>query len=753
MNQSSLTCRYSNVAKALKAVILTLLMIMLWQSALFSQGNFPGSTAGVRAGEATWIWYPGDYAIWLANKMQNRRTERGSFLPVFWKMDSHYVLVEFHKDFELKAPERVRIAAEGRFNIKIDGKALTGSPENIVMPSGKHRLSLKVFNQANVPAVFVSGDDVKSDSSWKVTFEDKEWIDASGKASDKSGTIYQSVGYWNFNSALQKPSQFHLRTKQKQAVKKEFLPDGSILLDFGQETFGYVRLKNITGKGVVRMYYGESREEALSRDSCETLDTIMLQHAVSGFDTMTASTKAFRYVQISTPKGLSIDDADMLYEYAPVTTRGSFSCSDTLINKIWQVANYTLHLNTREFFIDGIKRDRWIWSGDAYQSYLMNYYLFFDQPTVKRTLYALRGKDPVTSHINTIMDYSFYWFMGVKDYFEYTGDSALVRTIYPKMVTLMDYCLSRRNKDGFMEGLPGDWVFIDWADHLTKQGALSFEQLLFCQSLKTMAICARVSNDLKGAAEYSKLSNELTRKLFDVFWDQNRHAFIHSDIGGRSGEQVFRYTNMFALLLGYLDSAKQKEVVSHVLLNKQVQAIHTPYMRFYELEALCAAGKLNVVTGEMRNYWGGMLARGATSFWEQYDPAAKGAAQYAMYGRPFGKSLCHAWGASPIYLLGKYYLGVKPTSPGYQTYEVRPQLGGLKWIKGTVPSADGDIQVYCDAKKISVKSSGIIGVGTLIIQSKTPPTTVQGTIRKIQDGLYKVEILPDQQYVVNYVAM
>jgi hypothetical protein len=29
-----------------------------------------------------------------------------------------------------------------------------------------------------------------------------------------------------------------------------------------------------------------------------------------------------------------------------------------------------------------------------------------------------------------------------------------------------------------------------------------------------------------------------------------------------------------------------------------------------------------------------------------------------MYGRPFGKSLCHAWGASPIYLLGKYYLGV-----------------------------------------------------------------------------------------------
>lgn len=27
----------------------------------------------------TWIWYPGDYEIWLGNQMNNRRTERGAF--------------------------------------------------------------------------------------------------------------------------------------------------------------------------------------------------------------------------------------------------------------------------------------------------------------------------------------------------------------------------------------------------------------------------------------------------------------------------------------------------------------------------------------------------------------------------------------------------------------------------------------------------------------------------------------------------
>ena len=36
-------------------------------------------------GAQTWIWYPGDYEIWLGNQMNNRRTERGAFFPPFWK--------------------------------------------------------------------------------------------------------------------------------------------------------------------------------------------------------------------------------------------------------------------------------------------------------------------------------------------------------------------------------------------------------------------------------------------------------------------------------------------------------------------------------------------------------------------------------------------------------------------------------------------------------------------------------------------
>ena len=73
------------------------------------------------AQKATWIWYPGDFEINLANKMQNRRTDRNTFFPPFWKMDTHYVLMDFHKTFDLTAPEEITVYTEGTFNLKLDG--------------------------------------------------------------------------------------------------------------------------------------------------------------------------------------------------------------------------------------------------------------------------------------------------------------------------------------------------------------------------------------------------------------------------------------------------------------------------------------------------------------------------------------------------------------------------------------------------------------------------------------------------------
>jgi len=725
-----------NKAISLKHVlVIALLGIMLFGGA-------------AKAQKASWIWYPGDYEVWLSNKMQNRRTERGTFLPPFWKLDSHYVLTIFHKDFELAEPEDAKLYVEGQYNISLDGTTIRGYPKTIYIPAGKHRISLKVYNQANVPAIFVQGTHLVSDTSWLVTYEDKEWIDATGKTSDVSATKYLLAGSWDFNDPNVLPSTYHLPVAPQKAVRIDKNPH-HMFVDFGKETFGYIKLNGIKGKGKVSLYFGESPNEAIDTARCELADKIDIDQQ-SGDYTFTGS-RAFRYVSIYYDDNININDVSMLYEYSPVKQRGSFRCSDDEINKIWDVAAYTLHLNTREFFIDGIKRDRWVWSGDAYQSYLMNYYLFFDSPTVMHTLLALRGKDPVTSHINTIMDYTFYWFLGINDYYQYTGDKTFIQQNYPRMQSMMDFCLSRRDKDGLVQGQTGDWVFIDWADGLSKQGEVSFEQILLCRSLETMAQCAKIANDNAGAEKYAQIAAELKTKIFSYYWNDEKHALVHSRINGKPTDNVTRYANMFSIFFNYLDEDKKQDVKKYVLLNDNVPKITTPYMRFYELEALCAMGEQTYVLKQMKDYWGGMLKLGATSFWEEYNPAKSGADVYAMYGRPYGKSLCHAWGASPIYLLGKYYLGVKPLSPGYKDYIIEPNLGNLQWMQGTVPTPNGDIKVYASTKQIKVSADD--GLGILRFKSKSKPVCKQAEVNKKGNNVYELQVQKGQDLVVDYNAM
>ncbi|MDP4277376.1 MAG: alpha-L-rhamnosidase C-terminal domain-containing protein, partial [Bacteroidota bacterium] len=682
--------------------------------------------------------------LWLGNNLHNRRTERGTFFPPFWKMDSHYSLVEFSTELNLAEQETITICAEGRYNVKLDGKFYPGMPDNVLLPAGKHSLNIKVFCLDRVPALYVQGKTVATGPQWKATFEDKEWIDASGRTSGKSGTIYRHAGSWNFDTPSALPSAYKLPVSPMAAVSME--PKGiGMLVDFGKETMGFPLFQGVEGKGWIRIYYGESAEEAADTLHCETTDRIQVTASVAKLQVN--DSKAYRYLYIETDGGVTFKQISMLYEFAPVTERGSFRCSDTLLNRIWDVSDYTLHLTTREFFIDGIKRDRWVWSGDAYQSYLMNYYLFFDAPTVERTIQLLRGKDPVTSHINTIMDYTFYWFLSLSDYYLYTGDKTFIEQLYPRMESMMQFVLSRRNSRGLLEGLPGDWVFIDWTDkEMSKQGEVSFEQLLYCRSLETMAECAGLVGKPADQARYEALAASVKHILLNEFWDQSRQAFVHNKVNGQSDGVVTRYTNMFAIFFNYLTDKQKEAVKTHVILNDSIMKISTPYMRFYELEAMCTMGETDYVLNEMRHYWGGMLKAGATSFWEKYNPEETGVQHLAMYQRPYGKSLCHAWGASPVYLLGKYFLGVKPVAPGYSKFEIRPELGDLNWLKGSVPTPNGQIKVYANARTIKVSASE--GEGYLYFKAAKKPKASTGMIEKMASGDYRLLVKGDGREIV-----
>lgn len=652
---------------------------------------------------ATWIWYPGDFEVWLGNQFNNRRTERGAMFPPFWKQDSHWPTVEFSTTVELAEAETIHIKTEGMFNFMLDGKLQFGMPDEFLIPAGAHRLNFKVWNQSTPPALFIKGMTIHSNSSWLATYEDKIWIDENGVAHGSG--IYVPAAQWNFDRMDTPPSAYRLPTLRQKPVAQESIGEG-MLYDFGRETFGYVRLSGLVG--VAHIYYGESREEALDKAHCETLDVVSTNQELGS--------KAFRYVYVEIADNSHYDNLSMDYEYAPYdeSHSGTFACSDKLLNKIWEVGAYTMDLTTREFFLDGIKRDRWTWSGDAIQSYLMNYYLRFDTECVKRTIRQLRGKDPVTAHINTIMDYTFYWFKSILDYYQYTGDLTFISEMYPKMCTLMDYVLERTNSDGLVEGKADDWIFVDWVDFpMHKRGVLAFEQILFYKALMTMHTCATL---LHQTDLYQQLAENVICKTRQLLWDDDRQAWEHAIEEGEINHQITKFPNMFAILYDIVDDATKRNIVDSVMENNKIDPITTPYMRFYELEALCMMGRQTQVLQEIRNYWGGMLREGATSFWEKYIPSEQGTEHLAMYGRPYGKSLCHAWGASPVYLLGRYFLGIQPTQPGYATWEARPYLADLEWMEGRVPTPNGIIHIRMERHYVCIRSDE--GRGRLYLDNR-----------------------------------
>lgn len=683
--------------------------------------------------QATWIWYPGDFEVWLHREVCLRREERGNVYPPFYRLDSPYVSLKFQHIYTIAEAEEVTIAAQGRYNVMIDGRMVPSDTGKLLLPEGTHTFIVSVVNESGLPALFVQGSTIATDRSWNVASGNWSWV---------------KPGSWKFHSAEEGPSLYRLSTMREEAAEITQKNDGSLLADFGKETFGYMQLHGLEGEGQVTLYYGESLEEALSESHCETFDRIAIAAGASPDYTHDKS-KAFRYVNIVPEQGVAVGGVSMLYEYLPVEYRGRFRCSNERINRIYEVAAYTMHLTTREFFLDGIKRDRWVWSGDAYQSYLINYYLFFDEDVNRRTMIALRGKDPIDTHLNTILDYSFYWIIGLYDHYEYTGDLEFIRFIYPKMLGLLDFCRARANGNGMVEGKPGDWVFVDWAD-ISKEGELSFQQVLFCRSLIVAAGFARMFEDAERAEQLEREAAALRGLMFDTFWDDEQGGFVHNRVNGQVQLHMTKYASMFALLLGFLDDAQRQSVARKVLMNDRVQKITTPYMRFYELAALCEIGEQAHVLSEMESYWGGMLDLGATSFWEVYDPEVKGNAQYAMSGRPFAKSLCHAWGAGPVFLLGKYYMGIKPLEAGYARFVIEPKLGGLTWFEGTVPANKDDIHVYMDERKITVRTGA--SPGLLRLTSSTEPSCPSAAFRALGQNNYELPLdSTNSEYVIAYV--
>jgi alpha-L-rhamnosidase len=633
--------------------------------------------------EAVWLWYPGDFEIHQGMLQNFKREERGMGWPAYWYIDDCHRNVSFKRHYELAQATQFIVYAQGTGYVDVNG---TKHPlgKQIQCSAGATDIQVFVGNVQELPAIYIDGQVIKSDEGWLAS----NFITTLPAGHD---TL--------FTRKDQNPNVIVYQTKTVSPVAQRAV-DGGVLYDFGRAVNGTVTVQT---SSPITLCYGESETEARDVEMC-----YYKQENVTA--TTAVRKRAFRYVFVPDCQ-LGTVDLTAVHEYLPKDNPSQFTSDNKLINQIWQVATETLNLCSDLFFIDGIKRDRWIWAGDAYQANFINQYSFFNEDIDKRTLLALRGQDDIKQHMNTIVDYSMLWVIGVLNHYQMTGDREFLEIVYPKLESMVQYFINQTNDKGFIYGRDQDWIFVDWSE-MDKQGTVAAEQVLLLEVYQTIMTCGSVLN--KPVDRYQLKYDQLWKNLMTYFWDDEKGAFIDSYESGK--RHVTRHANIFAILFDVVDADKQCSILKNVLLNDQITQITTPYFKFFEQDALCKLGEQHRVYQVLLDYWGGMLDRGAVTFWEEFDPTQHGKEMYAMYGDPYGKSLCHAWGASPIYLLGRHFVGLRPTSPGYQTFEIKPELAEFKQLQTVLPVKNGTVTVAKNANQLSVTATR--DGGTLIVNDQ-----------------------------------
>ena len=92
-----------------------------------------------------------------------------------------------------------------------------------------------------------------------------------------------------------------------------------------------------------------------------------------------------------------------------------------------------------------------------------------------------------------------------------------------------------------------------------------------------------------------------------------------------------------------------------------------------------------------------MIDLGATTLWETYDTDwPKDDFHHEMQVGDAGgyfTSLSHSWSSGPTAWLMEEILGILPLEPGFTRTRIRPDLAGLKWARGSMPTPHGLIAV------------------------------------------------------------
>ena len=473
------------------------------------------------------------------------------------------------------------------------------------------------------------------------------------------------------------------------SFKKEncanFTGKGSyVLLDFGKELCGGIRIitRAATNLSKFRITLGESYAEASAEFGYKNAGN---DHSPRDFEVnvplmsdLTFGQSGFRFARIElleeTPVQvkciLAVNTLPYFEKEAVIKT------SDEELNRILDTAAYTLKLNLQNGFIfDGIKRDRLVWCGDLHQEILNSLYLFGDNHNVTNSLSFLKEETDAYEWINTIPSYSAWWVINLCDYCKLTGNDPYFEENkeYAKdILRHFDECIS---EDGTMQfGPNANEFFLDWPTKGTDDAVVGTAMIIL------LAVKKYVEKEAfeVGARLVKKLSPYLEKECV------SKQARAIQIIAGRCADGE-----------------------ATALEKGGAEGLST-FMAYYILTADAMAGGKEMLS-MIKTYYGAMLSRGATTFWEDFDMSwLEGSGRidelpkegerdiHGDYGAycyiGFRHSLCHGWASGVLAFFIEHMVGLT-LSDGGECYEVHPNTYGIEDIYVKLPTKKGWLEI------------------------------------------------------------
>jgi len=404
----------------------------------------------------------------------------------------------------------------------------------------------------------------------------------------------------------------------------------------------------------------------------------------------TIDARSGRYILIAVwgNGSVRLDNLVVTTEHYPITLTGAFQSSDPLLDQIWQIGADTVQLNMVDSYMDPW-RERGQWWGDSYVIDQVNRVAFGDSSLLRRGLlfmdnaFAETGAPGCAPHNNNLhmLDYAMLWVHSLADYAQRTGDLDLLIMTYPTLRGFIQHLESYANPNTGLLDLPktswAETAYIDTLGFSSRYGqSTALNAMYFATYLKAASIASLVGDPARQELWQGQATN-VKNNLNTMLYLPEQGRYLTNIYDGQAYPPTL-YAQAWPLAYGLVPDSEQSRVVDALLelLSSDPAAPNVGTYGFYWiLEALGQSGTYDQALTLIKSYYGRMIDRGATTWWENF-----------LADENYGNTLSHGWGSSPTLFLSTYILGARQVAPN--EWILQPAIDSLEYVAGTVPLAN-----------------------------------------------------------------